>query len=232
MELSPKIIITDFLRSRVTDPRGRNADSNIETFTATAGQTEFILTAPSGSVDFVSKVEINNTEIKKWRDYAYDYRLEKIILFTASTLADEVKVTYNHGISWIYDDKPYVSLSSQSFPRISISVLSSPTTRLGNYEAPVESSIQMQIDIWVKEKQDGQVFEMDGKKWSGERLAELIGYSITNAFEDYEEDLFPVLYGFSASSYPIDLPYDEDLQVHHKSLTIEIRGINIGRIEV
>lgn len=232
MELSPKIIITDFLRSRVTDPRGRNDNTNTESFIASSGQTEFSLTAPSDSVDFVSKVEVNGTEIKKWRDYAYDYRLEKVILFSASSDGDSVDITYNYGKSWIFDDKPYVSLSAESFPRVSVSVLSSPTTRLGNYEAPVESMVQMQIDIWVKEKQNGQVFEMDGKKWSGERLAELIGYSITNAFEEYEGDLFPVLYGYNASSYPVDLPYDEDLQVHHKNLTVELRGINIGRIEV
>ena len=231
MYLNPKNIVVDFLRSKIPDPRNR-ATQNTETFTSVLDQDFIQLTAPSNSVDYIETLEIDGTELTKWKDYAPDFDKQGIKLFTPLAAGLSIEVTYWYGKGWIFPDKPYLKLNAESFPRISVMMLSSPTMRLGNYEAPTESVMMLQIDIWVKEKQDGQVFEIDGIYYSGEKLADIIGYTITNAFEDFEESLFPVLYGFQASSYPIDLPYDEDLQTYHKSITIELRGLNIGRIEV
>jgi len=229
--LSPKTIIVDFLRKNITDPRARVV-SNSDTFSATASQTTFILTPTAGkSLSYIDSVTVDAILKTKWQDYYIDFKNENIVFFDGVTGGAAVVVNYYEGSTdWIYADKPNEKLMALSFPRINILVVSSPGKRLGNYEAPVEAIPRIQIDIWVKEKQDNQIFTIDDNSYTGDDLAEYLAYQITQAFEDNEEELFPALYGYDPVGMPPDLPFDEELQCHHKTVEFICRGLKIGRI--
>lgn len=228
--LSPKNIITDFLRKNVTDPRTRITTTS-DTFTATASQTSFTLTPTTGkTLSHIISVTSNSVAQTKWQDYYIDFKNQKIIFFTGISVGLSVVVSYGEGTTnWIYPDKPNTALVATSFPRMNVLVVSSPGKRVGNYEAPVEAVPRIQIDIWTKEKQDGQIFTISGSKYTGEELAEYLSYQVTEAFEDNESELFPVLYGYDPVGMPPDLPFDDELQCHHKIVEFLCRGLNLGR---
>jgi hypothetical protein len=229
--LSPKTILVDFLRKNVTDPRGR-ITSNSETLTATASQTDFTLTPTAGkTLSYITSVTVDAVSKTKWQDYYIDFKNQKVIFFTGLTAGQSVVITYGEGATdWIYPDKANVKLNALSFPRMNILVIGAPGTRLGNYEAPVEAVPRIQVDIWTKEKQDNQIFTIDGNKYTGEDLAEYLAYQVTQAFENNEEELFPALYGYDPVGMPPDLPFDDELQCHHKTVEFLCRGLSIGRI--
>jgi len=229
--LSPKTIIVDFLRKNVTDPRTR-ITSTSDSFTATASQTSFSLTPTSGySLSHITSVTVDAVASTKWQDYYIDFKNEKIVFFTGLTVGQAVVITYGEGTTnWIYPDKANKKLTALAFPRINVLVVGTPGKRLGNYEAPIEAVPRIQIDIWTKEKQDNQIFTIDGDKYTGEDLAEYLAYKITEAFEDNEEELFPALYGYDPVGMPPDLPFDDELQCHHKIVEFICRGTKLGRI--
>ena len=229
--LSPKTIIVDFLRKNITDPRTR-ITSTSDTFTATASQTSFTLTPTTGkTMSYISSVKVNGTASTKWQDFYIDPKNQKVIFFTGLTLSDTVVITYGETSSdWIFPDKPKKKLNALAFPRMNIKIISAPGVRQGNYEAPVEATIRFQVDIWCKEKQDNQIFTIDGNKYTGEDLAEYLSWKITEAFEDNEDELFPALYGYDPIGMPPDLPFDDELQCHHKVIEFTEKGLKIGRI--
>lgn len=233
--LNPKIIIADFLRVYLDDPRERNTETNTETITVDQYiHTDLLtipLTPPSGSVSCVTSVTVNSTSKTKWTDYYPDFEDEEIIFFSALSDGDSVAVTYKYGSTdWIYPDKPEKTLNSESFPRINILTVTGSGQRLGEYAASVESTIHLQIDIWCKEKIVGNIFTIDGKKYAGKSLAEYLAFQITKAFEDHEDALHPALYSYVPVQIPRDLPFDTVYQAHHKIVEVLLKGINIGRI--
>lgn len=231
MYLNPKNIIVDFLRNRLTDPRSRAETAESDSFTATSSQTIFTLSPTSGSVSCITGVTVNAADVVKWQDYYIDFQNEKIIFFSGLTISDAVVVNYKSGATnWIYPDKPNTKLSALSFPRINILIVAGTGNRLGQYEADVESSIHFQIDIWSKEKASNQIFTIDSKKYTGETLVDYLAFKITEAFEEHEADLHPVLYSYTPLQMPRDLPYDEELQCHHKVVEFMLKGLELGRI--
>jgi len=224
-------IISDFLRANLTDPRARAEASESQSDTATAGQTEITLTPTSGSVSSITSLTVNGTTKKKWLDYYWDYQNQKITFFTALTLADAVVTTYKYGTSnWIYSDRPDQAISATSFPRISVFTVSAPGTRLGQYDAPVEGRPRIQIDIWTRN--DDFSYTVDGRTYTRDYLARYLGHQITKAFEDSEEDLFPVLYNYTVGSGPRAAPYSEEYTAYHSIVEIILKGLRLGRIEV
>jgi len=229
--LSPKTIIVDFLRKNLTDPRTR-ITSTSDSYTATAGQTSFTLTPTAGKkLSSITSVTVETVAQTKWQDYYIDSKNQKVIFFSGLTLSDAVVITYGEAASdWIFPDKPNTKLSALLFPRMNVKIISAPGVRQGNYEAPVEATIRVQVDVWCKEKQDNQIFTIDGDKYTGENLAEHISWKITEAFEDNEDELFPALYGYDPIGMPPDLPFDEELQCHHKVIEFTLKGLKLGRI--
>ena len=229
--LSPKTIIVDFLRANITDPRTR-ITSTSDSFTATASQTSFSLTPTTGkALSHITSVTVAGSASTKWQDYYIDFKNEKVVFFTGITLGASVVITYGEGTTnWIYPDKPNKKLNALSFPRMNVLIVSDPGVRVGNYEAPVEAIPRVQIDIWAKEKQDNQIFTIGGDEYTGADLAEYLSYKITEAFEDNEGNLFPALYGYDPVGMAPDLPFDDELQCHHKVVEFICRGLSIGKI--
>jgi len=229
--LPAKYIVVDFLRRRLIDPRARAETSESDTFTATALQTDFILTPTTGTLSSVTSITVNAVAVTKWQDYWVDFRNQTVKFFIGRTVSDAVIVNYKSGTTnWIYWDKPRTDLSSTSFPRINVSIVSGTGLRLGNYEAPVESTIHFQIDIWTKEGKTDQTFTISSRNYTGEELAEYLASKVTEAFEDNEHDLHPALYSYINTAVPRDLPFDETYQCYHKIVEVSLRGLTLNRI--
>jgi len=228
-EIDPEDIVSDFLRVHLVDPQARAEASDSETFAATAGQTEFSLTPPAGSVSCITSITVEGATVKKWLDYFWDYQNSKITFYTGLTLADEVIVTYKYGTTnWIFSDRPDEQLKVAGFPRVSIFNVSGSARRLGQYDAPMESSIMLQIDTWAK---NGQLFTINSKKYSNEYYGRYLSRKVTKAFEDNESDLFPVLYNYICSGGPREAPYSLEFQAHHTVTEVNLKGLRLGRIE-
>lgn len=227
--INPKHIVADFLRRRITDPRGRMSSTS-STFTATAGQTTFTLTAPSNTVSCVTNVTVNSVGKTKWVDYYWLMRNRQVVFFNGLTVGDTVVITFNYGSEWIYTDKPEGKVALATYPRMSVSILSAPGIRLGQYEAPIESTILFKIEIWAKEKMDDQKFTIGGLTYYGEELVTYLSMQIAAAFTDYENDLHPAMYNFTPGQMPRDMPFDEEYQAHKKEIEFQLKTINIGRV--
>ncbi len=229
--LDPEDIVSDFLRTYLTDPRDRAEDSNTDNVTATAGQTEITLTPSANTtVSCITALTVNGTSLNKWEDYYWDYQNEKVTFFTALTLNDTVVITFKEGSkNWIYSDKTDDNLGANSFPRISMFMVVNPGKRLGQYKAPMESSSIMQIDVWSK---DRYIAEISGRKYSNNYLTRYLGNQITKAFEDNESALFPVLYNYRLVSGPRAASYSDQYQAYHSIVEINVKGLRTGRIEV
>jgi len=226
--LPAKYIIVEFLRNRLIDPRARSEATDTDSFTATASQTNFILTPSSGSVSCITSVTVDAVAKTKWQDYWFDMRNQTIKFYTGLSIGQAVVATYKYGTSnWIYWDKARVDLSATSFPRLNILTITGTGRRLGQYTAEVESQGQYQIDIWTKKD---QVFTISSRVYEGEELAEYIASKVTEAFEDYESDLFPALYAYDVPQIARDLPYDETYQCFHQVIEITLRGLKLNRI--
>lgn len=229
--LDPEDIITDFLRVNLIDPRNRAESTETQTFSPLLSTKEITLGNSSlGSISCITEVLVDEVSKKKWKDYYWDYQNKKLIFNIAFTGSEEVKITYKYGLTnWIYSDRPNDKLSSTSFPRISLFTVSSNGLRLGQYEAPVESNVILQIDLWIKEN---QVFTIDNRKYSNEYLSRYLGNQVVKAFELYEENLHPILYNYIPVSNPRNAPYSEEFQAFHTITEISLKLLRIGRIEV
>lgn len=230
--LDPEKIITDFLRTHIIDPRNRAETTNSDTFTATSGQTTFSLSSSTGTkVSCVTSVTVDGTAQNKWRDYYPSFEDEKIVFFSGQTTGAVIIINYKEGsTNWIFADKPNKKIKEASFPRIRVGIVGGSGTRLGQYKANVETGIHFQVDVWGKEKQVGQIFTIDSKKYTGEKLVNYLSFQITNAFEDHEEDLFPALYSYVLLQVPNSMPFDEEFQSHRKKVEFMLNGLNIGRV--
>ncbi len=216
----PKDFIVDFLHTNLEDPRGR-LTNNSETFSA--GATSYDLTATSGKVISITSLTIGGVAQTKWTDYKFDYQNEKIIFPSATS--GEVIVNYKQGTAWIYPDKPLVSLSDTSFPRINILDSGGTDSRLGQYNAPKEDKNAYQIDVWVKK---AFIYTKDDHKYSNNALADYITLKAKKVFDNFEGQLIPTFYNASTLTTPQDLGYDEEFQCFHKIFIVELSSIDIG----
>jgi hypothetical protein len=224
--ITPEILIADLLREFLSDPR--TSRESTRTQTLSAGSSTYTLTPTSGSVQSITSLKIGGVTQKKWKDYFWDWQNQKIILPAAAT--GSVVVIYKQGTAWIYPDKPNVKLSEDSFPRISVFKNAGVEVRFGQYNAPMESTIACQIDMWIK---SGFIFtDANGFKYEGEKLASYISNKAKNALTDNEENLYSYGYSLRIPTSDRSLPYDEEYQAHHKLFIIEFNSLNEGEITI
>jgi len=226
--ISPKNVLCDFLRRRLTDPRSRAETSQTEEFNG--GSTDFQLTPTAGTMSCITSVTVDDSIQTKWKHYWIDFQNQKIIFYsnTASGV-NNVDITYKRGTSnWIYPDKAKETLSKTAFPRMNILVVGGSGARLGQYNSNVESSIHFQIDIWAKENQK---FTISSVVYEGDKLAEYIGYQITKAFRAYESDVYNALYNYTLLGTPRDLGFNQEMECFHKVVEVELKGIDVSEGE-
>ena len=224
--ISPKNIIVDFLRKNLTDPRSRAESSTTEEFDG--GGTEFSLSPSSGKMSAITGLTVDGVDQIKWKDYYVDFQNQKIIFFSATPNGtDNVDITYKYGTSnWVYPDKPLTTLSKTSFPRMNILIVDGSGERLGQYNSDIQTTILFQIDVWTAED---YVATIDGVKYEGDKLAEYIGLKVIESFRSSIDELYPALFNYRPGHIQ-DLPFNEELQVHHKVFDFEMNTINVGEI--
>lgn len=222
-----KDLVAEFLRARVTDPRSR-LTSDSDSFTATGGQTEFVLTPASGhQVKAITSVTQQAVTLEKWQEYTIDLANKKITLATGATVSDAIVVNYlsgEEGSEWIYPDKPIAKLGSSNFPRISITLVGITTDRLGHYSSDVKDDCHFQIDCWTK---DGYTPTIGGIYYTKQALADYLGQQVKNAFKDNVNDLFPKLWDYSGLVFR-DMPFDEVTQTYRHNQEVLLSGTNVG----
>ena len=230
---SPKWILVDFLRHRLTDPRARAETATSDTFTATASQTDFTLTPTAGSkVSCVTAVTNDGDSVSKNEDYYVDLKNNKVIFFTGVTEDNAVVVSYKEGTSnWIYPDKPREDISRTSFPRIAIKLISAPAKRLGNYQSDIEYLFHFQIDIWAKQAKQTEVWTIDSVKYTGDDLVEYLASEVLQAFKDHISDLFPALYDYEPITGPKDMPFNKEYEWYHKIVEVKLKGVNAWTVD-
>jgi len=230
--LNPDKIIVDFLRNNISDPRSsRVGTSTSDSFTASASQTTFQLTPSSEkSLSHVTSVTVDAGSKDKWEDYYIDAKAEQIVFFSAMSGGEAVVVNYvENSTNWIFDDKPVESLGATAYPRISVQSFGSGD-RLGNFEAPVSTILTVQVDIWCKERSSTDVFTVSSRVYTGEDLCKYLGVQVSQAFEDSESDLHPVLYNYVPKQTPSrPMPFDLVRQAHHRIVEFSIEGLSLGR---
>ncbi|MFW6173519.1 MAG: hypothetical protein ACOC5T_07235 [Elusimicrobiota bacterium] len=226
MFISPKVVLQDFLRNNLTDPQSRAEETKTETFDGDA--TEYTLNPDSGKKFYAIKsVKVEGTTKSKWKDYYIDMQNSKVIFFsTTPSGTGNVEIEYKQGqTNWIYTDKPRQDLSSDSFPRVSITSLGGQGERVGQYNSNIQTAIPFQIDIWTKEN---QVFEIENHKYEGDKLGEYLAYKITKAFEDNENEIHPQLYNYTLLQSPRDLEFDKEIECFHTIVEIELNSLDAG----
>lgn len=230
--IKPNWVIVEFLRKNLTDPReSRRPTLNSQTFTATSLQTEFTFSITSGyEFCYIDSVKVESVTKTKWVDYYIDFRTRKIVFYDGITEDEEVEINvYETTSNWIFWDLFHKKLSADSFPRVAISMVAGTGSRLGNYQAPIQSYMTFQTDIFVKEKGLNQIFTIDGSKYTGDDLADRIAYDISQAIQDNEDELHPVLYDYVPSGFPPRyISYDEDFQAFRRICSFNLKGLNIG----
>lgn len=226
--ISPKNVLVDFLRNRLTDPRSRAESSTTEEFDG--GSTDFSLSPPSGSLSAITSVTVGGTTQTKWRDYYIDFQNQKVIFYSnTASGTNNVDITYKYGTTnWIYPDKAKQTLSRTAFPRINVLIVSGTGERLGQYNSDVESVMRFQIDVWTKEN---QVFTISSVKYEGDKLAEYLAHQIMAAFRSYEDDLHPSLYNYTPVGIPRDLGFNQEMECFHTIVEAELKGINVSEGE-
>jgi len=224
-------IITDFLRNKLIDPRARAEASESQSFSPSNSDKIITLASPTlGSVSCITEVTIDGINSGKWKDYYWDYQNSTLTFYNTFNGTEEVIITYKYGTSnWIFSDKVDEQLKATSFPRISIFMVSNPAVRQGQYEAPMESNPSIQIDIWVKDK---YIYNVNDRKYSNNYLTRYIGNQITRAFEDNENELFPLLYNYRGLSGVRTAPYSPQYQAFHSIVEANFKSLRTGRIEV
>ncbi len=222
----PKNVIVEFLRARLTDPRGRSESTNTETFSGDGSETSFSLTAPEGKVRCIVEVKVDGVIQNKNEDYTIDLQNEKVIFSSApNNGTNNISITYKYGTScWIYPDQPRVDLTTRSYPRIGVTLISGVGNRMGNYEASVISSERYQIDIFAHEN---EVFNIDGVKYEGEALCMYLARKINLVFKDYIDDLYPLLSHYTLLNIT-DARWESEGQVFHTIMEIGLEGENLG----
>ena len=223
--ISPKNVIVDFLRNRLTDPRSRAETSQTELFDG--GSTDFSLTPTAGTMSCIQEVKVGTTVQTKYKHYYIDWQNQEIIFYSNTTSGtNNVSIKYKRGTSnWIYPDKAKETLSKTSFPRINVLVVGGTAERVGQYNSDMESAMHLQIDLWTKENQPQTI---DGVKYSDDKLSEYLAHQIMAAFRSYENDLHPEFYNYTALGIPRDLGFNKEMECFHTIMEVELKGINVS----
>lgn len=221
-------ILVEFLRAKVTDPRARLATES-DSFTATAGQTEFVLTPATAAhlIAAITSVTKNAVALNKWQDYDVDLYNKKVILKTGATLSDAVVVGYRtsaSGSEWIYPDFPIAPMGNAKFPRVSVTIVNQTAIRQGPNVSSYLNRIHFQIDVWVK---DNYEYTLSGHDYNKQELANYLGTKIELALKDSINELYTKLFDEDGLAFG-PFPYDETTQTFRHKQEFVMSAINAG----
>jgi hypothetical protein len=223
----PTWILVEFLRARITDPKGRHTETT-ESQNGTGSKTVFTLTPPSGNVQCMNSVTVGGTAQYKYKDYTMDL-YAKTITFTTAPDAGTNNVVFNYDYgskSWIYPDMPMETLASTAFPRISVTEIGTSGRGAGLGETRTLDNIRFQIDVWTMNNIAATV--------AGEAnianmiLVQYYARAVWKTIRDYWTDIMYADMHRPNLVNKFDHPYDENTQMFRTTLEVEMIGENIG----
>lgn len=77
--------------------------------------------------------------------------------------------------NWIYPDFPNVSLSNDSYPRVSVTDSDEPAKRMSVGTSNEMQTVDIDVNVWVK---SGIIYERDGEQFEGAKLRDAIAREI------------------------------------------------------
>jgi len=189
--------------------------------------------SPNNFVVSIQEIKLSDdTILKKWQDFFFDYQTKKIYFKTTPILNGTIK--FNETTEeklFVFNSKNEIKKDTlESFPLITIDQQPSPVTRIGQFNAPMQSKKGFQINVYTKE---GFIYtDGNGVQYEGDSLGDYICYQIVKLIREFEEQLHPAVYDLLIQSDPEDLPFDYELQANHKILILQGSLINIGEFEL
>lgn len=143
------------LRSAINsyDSQSRVTETT-STFTATAGQTNFLLSTTT--LSYVKSVTVNSTSLKYITDYDINWRGTNagyVTLVNGATVGQTVIIVWGSRTTgrtnFVYPDWPQASLGITEYPRVGfeMTVSSSPGGGGGNLKYVVKNSVLIQIKV-------------------------------------------------------------------------------------
>lgn len=73
--------------------------------------------------------------------------------------------------NWIYPDFPNVSLSNDSYPRVSVTDSDEPAKRMSVGTSNEMQTVDIDVNVWVK---SGIIYEREGEQFEGAKLRDAI----------------------------------------------------------
>lgn len=214
--------ILTILRNELEDPLGRGSDAN-EVFEGDGISSSFRLS--NKLLKNVKEVRVNET--LKFENEDYEVHFDEpsdpdsypfVDFLSAPAPGDIISITYHYDQTWIYPQFPRLDAS---FPRISFEIVGLSEKRLAIgelFEAPSTKKrcfdASIYLDIWVKR---GDIFEVEGKKYSGMSLVDYLGNQVLSAFQKEK-----LLRSWNISDWKLsgirDWGYDEENELFRKTL--------------
>lgn len=99
--------------------------------------------------------------------------MEKEPVIIVQDLLRDQLYDYNTSRSsnWIYPDFPNVSLSNDSYPRVSVTDSDEPAKRMSVGTSNEMQTVDIDVNVWVK---SGIIYERDGEQFEGAKLRDAI----------------------------------------------------------
>jgi len=137
--------------------------------------------------------------------------------------------------NWIYDDIPLSTLSSSSYPRVSIQQINRQKVSRGGRSTLSYDLVHLQIDIYCAKRDTN--LQISGTSYDHQQICWILEQQIGEAIESYmTEDLFdyagiylPTDEEWQPTSIPARRDEDRDEEVWIKTFEIILRGFNVGK---
>lgn len=124
----------------------------------------------------------------------------------------------------VFVDYPHLKLSKESYPRVSVIETDSPRQMAGIGTSAMESEVNLEIGIWVKEAHSkDELFEVDGEKCGELKLVDKIEADLISILrENWGNNNY--FYDFEILSVGEAL-FDIDRRSYFKSFTIVLKSL-------
>lgn len=122
-------LITFFRNQDIFSISTRGVSTTTDTFSGDASETEFTITPTSGVMRNVREIQLSSVVQSYGADYVIDYKNSKVVFITPPPSGtDNISIEYDYGTSdKIFTDYPRDDLSIESYPRLTVDVISTST---------------------------------------------------------------------------------------------------------
>ena len=232
--VNPEVVLVEFLREHLTDPRARDTTTETQTFSGDGSTTTFSLTIPgSGNhLSAITALTVGGTAQEKWAEYYIDLQNKQIIFYTAPASGTEnISVTFKYGTNWIdfrrASDKENAGVyqDETDWPRVIITLNGGPSNPLGQHGADQEDVLLWTVEARAKEDYYPTI---NGTKYNSVALCDYLVRQAKKYLRTDIEDLYPELYDFRVLTQPRSLPFDKRIQCDTSAMDLQLRGLNTG----